>query len=742
MNKSVRFLSCFITLVTLLMISGCSKNDSKSDMQNVSEKPVKVAVAEDDGVYIGSIRRLSGEFNETQAQFAFCKDGLIYLTEFETDYDEKKSYIVLFAIDPITGKRIGETVRLGSGEDIRFISDIEPSGDEYVFIDYRYEEEKTDIVLVRCAKDGTEICRKPISEINQIPEGNPYTYEIVCTEDYTFYVADGRVTMLDKEFKFKKTLLDAGFGRGCIGPDGMLYFLDDRSETVAKYDPKSDKLTEDFTTVISGFSIYPGGEDELLVSTGKSLKKVDTKTGDVTNLFEFAEVNLITYSIDCIYRDEEKDLHIIFEKDNSSVTLQDGTTVVTSCLASDDIKRYDKENAPHSDEIRIACVSMNSDLRTVISDYKLAHPDVRVKIKSYMDDYKDTSDMYAAIDRDIIDNVNYDIWILSGLDVNKYSSKGLFEDLMPYIENDSSFDLSKYYENALLSKKKDGKLYQLTASVTFSGYAADREVFGDAKALSFEDIMAARKKYYDIPFISRGDCNTVINEFLHNNDYRVFLGDKEDAYDFDTKEFRELLELAAEYPSLTREDMRNFDIEGEIRSGDAHFRFVIYTGALDYLLEKTRGCGKLTPYGISSLDGNAFDMTPNQSFAIASDSTHKEEAWEMLKAFLDASTDVYGLEFRVNRELFKEDIERQYESSKDGLTLAFNGGMSEIRMDREDVDFLLAIMEEAICLPRPDDTVYDIVKEETAFYFAGEKSLDEVINIIQKRVNLYLEENR
>ena len=168
-------------------------------------------------------------------------------------------------------------------------------------------------------------------------------------------------------------------------------------------------------------------------------------------------------------------------------------------LCSVDIKRYDKESAPQSDEIRIACVSMNSDLRTVINDYKLAHPDIRVKIKSYMDDYKDTSDMYAAIDRDIIDNVNYDIWILSGLAVNKYSSKGLFEDLMPYIENDSSFDLSRYYERALLSQKKDGRLYVMDAargSNIFVG-SVDYEVYYDAYKKEGEIVALIHRQDFD-----------------------------------------------------------------------------------------------------------------------------------------------------------------------------------------------------------------------------------------------------
>ena len=41
-----------------------------------------------------------------------------------------------------------------------------------------------------------------------------------------------------------------------------------------------------------------------------------------------------------------------------------------------------------------------------------------------------------------------------------------------------------------------------------------------------------------------------------------------------------------------------------------------------------------------------------------------------------------------------------------------------------------------------DDTIREIIADETESYFHKEKSLDDVINVIQKRVNLYLEEKK
>ena len=53
----------------------------------------------------------------------------------------------------------------------------------------------------------------------------------------------------------------------------------------------------------------------------------------------------------------------------------------------------------------------------------------------------------------------------------------------------------------------------------------------------------------------------------------------------------------------------------------------------------------------------------------------------------------------------------------------------------------IAFLDSCVPPPSDDGVIANIVLEETAPYFAGDKDMDTVIGIIQSRVQLYLDEN-
>ena len=63
-------------------------------------------------------------------------------------------------------------------------------------------------------------------------------------------------------------------------------------------------------------------------------------------------------------------------------------------------------------------------------------------------------------------------------------------------------------------------------------------------------------------------------------------------------------------------------------------------------------------------------------------------------------------------------------------------------MTEADGNIIIDMMEQAIATPELDVKIWDIIEEEVSYYFAGEKTLEETVKILQKRVNLYLEESR
>ena len=59
---------------------------------------------------------------------------------------------------------------------------------------------------------------------------------------------------------------------------------------------------------------------------------------------------------------------------------------------------------------------------------------------------------------------------------------------------------------------------------------------------------------------------------------------------------------------------------------------------------------------------------------------------------------------------------------------------------QELVDEMCVIIGEAKLVPDQDNQILSMIMEDVAPYFEGQKSLDEVVNIIQSRVQLYLSE--
>ena len=737
-----RCLSVVAAVLVIVAVCGCG---AKEQTSNTSEADTKASVSvetpihEDDGVYIGGVRRLTGDFNEVQAGFVFEKDEVLYFVQDEFDKEDGRNHSFLLPINPSTGERVGEAIKLGEWADASYISSAVMLADYYVFLTYEFHGDDSEIVLTKCAKDGTEIARRPLKDISQIPAEDPSIVRIVSDDTRLYLITDGVVTILDEEFGFKKVLLNAGYNSGCVGPDGLVYFVDFLSGNLSSYNTVSDELKENIHNIPSASEVYAGAEGELLISTGHSLKSVDLKTAEVTSLFDYADVGLSNVAENTIYRDSIGQIHICFSK-NSEATVG-GQSVTALVPYVDDISRYTKENAPQADEIRIACLYMNSDLREVINDYKLAHPEIRIKIKAYDENHGDFDEVLAAIDADIIDGAVYDVWVLDGIPVRKYSRKGLFEDLVPYLENDSSFDIGKYYENALMAMQEGDKLYALTSKVYLDCYVGDKDVFGDKEALSFDDIVSARERNNEISFIATGTCDNVFKRFLQT-DYTMFLGGREGVYDFGTEEFEKLLIFAGTFPSWSKEQKKAYNVYADIMEGNARFKFAIHTGILNFLLDKGAFGGKARFYKIESANGSRFYVSPSGCFAIGAGSMHKEEAWELLKGFLDADDLSFGLEYRVKRDVFLEGIHDSWSSSKENNTFTYRSIQVPTYMTEADGNVIIDMMEQAVVAPTLDDRIWDIIEEEVSYYFAGEKTLEETVNILQKRVNLYLEESR
>ena len=61
---------------------------------------------------------------------------------------------------------------------------------------------------------------------------------------------------------------------------------------------------------------------------------------------------------------------------------------------------------------------------------------------------------------------------------------------------------------------------------------------------------------------------------------------------------------------------------------------------------------------------------------------------------------------------------------------------------RDEIDIVLTVLDEVRLAPEENNEIMNMIREESAAYFAGQKTVDDVAAGIQNRVSLYVDENR
>ncbi|MBR3555343.1 MAG: hypothetical protein IKN89_05475 [Oscillospiraceae bacterium] len=191
--------------------------------------------------------------------------------------------------------------------------------------------------------------------------------------------------------------------------------------------------------------------------------------------------------------------------------------------------------------------------------------------------------------------------------------------------------------------------------------------------------------------------------------------------------------------------------------------------------------GKLVCPGVPTSDGVGSLIKMRSPMAVSAVSAHPEGAYAFLRSLLDektqtAYTDHFpalkaALENHLAEAMREPTAEEGYRITyifadglrlEENLTRMWSGGEGEriprsvvqwwdgnytpIReeklyaMSEEQRDALLGLLDGALRSASYDQTIADIVHEEAAAYFAGQRTAEEVSKRIQSRVELYMSE--
>lgn len=613
---------------------------------------------------------------------------------------------------------------------------------------YTYEVRKMDAA-------GNQIYSMPIDM--QTENMSSYVMDIVTGKDGTLFLYMNQYSndgMSDEYFviAFDANGNECGrckmdsYGNGMVvladGRVGVLSWNDSGQYVISVVDPQTMKVAEDINLGDNYVNNMVALDAEnYLVTDNGGLYKFNLTTQEKELYFNWMDANITSNSVRSFQLLEDGKI-LVATQSYDYVTYESVDEVAI-------IEEIPAEEAKNIQAVTLACIYTDEQLEQRIININKKNPQTRIRVKQFYEDYgeMDYEDAMAGFMTAMASDPDVDIVFFNGAspyaDMMNFASKGLLIDLNPFIESDEELKREDLMSSVLNACTYKDKLVGLPTSFsvrTVIGKASDVGTepgwtFADMKAL-LDSKEPGTQLFYGV------NRDWALNMCL-NLGYKQFVDMENVNCNFNCKEFIEVLEFANLFPEefVWEEDVDQTTLwnTGKVLLAD----FAISDFAELQLYEVIFG-DKMTYIGYPTTEGNGALMSLGQSFGITKNCEQTDVAWKLIREyFLPQETDgrgyYYG--FSIRQDDFDKLCEQAMSSENNG-SWGWGEFEAEIKpATQEQVDEVKDLIANITAVDGAvSSEIMNIINEEAAHYFAGQKTAEQVAETIQSRVWVYLSE--
>lgn len=424
------------------------------------------------------------------------------------------------------------------------------------------------------------------------------------------------------------------------------------------------------------------------------------------------------------------------------------------------MKKTAVEDLPQKEVIVLACLypDLNVALRAAVASFNQTSTKYHVMIESYGCVIGEPEKEEAArlrLDSALVSSNSPALLCLTRLDIYKYVSKNTLEDLAPYIEKSERLDTGDYFENIIEGYTINGKLVCVPSYFYISLFWSRISQTGSDLGWTFDDMMEMTEQYPESRLLDSADwrgSDWVWQNILGSYCVDRFVDFTGGTCDFRNEEFERIIKWAGDHHGEGEWVNDLYEDDGLLLKWEEIFELYSYEKYVtlfedSYVLK-----------GYPTADGRTcYKAVPTDEVGIVSVSDKKEGAWEFLEYFmsLNETGDNPGFNSRKsNVERSLEDLmeEPEYFYDPNGKKILLPkryfemGGVEHefYALSREQADRLMEMLESVDFSPRSNEesAIIDIIMEETASFYNGDKSIESVMEIIQNRASLLVHEGQ
>lgn len=575
------------------------------------------------------------------------------------------------------------------------------------------------------------------------------------------FLSDGRYSVQEQSslYVFSQdgdlnyTISDPGrtIGTGIFSENGKNYVLSfsfdfetGENIQIREVNTKTGELGKnyDVSNLAAFGDLYPTGEG-LFVTSGTGCYKYDIEANKLSKFFDWSDtdVNRALFPDPFVCPLVPRNTNELY-----AIGLKSGSGSGEFCL----IHLTRAEKNPHVGKKLIIVGGVdfaeNRTLMTFVSAYN-SDPEnpCRAVLVDYSEDMQDgtsRADVENRVFQDILAGDGPDL-LVNFSESSVFQRVTVMEDLNPYLDGPDGISRDEYFDNILRAQEKNGQLFHIPIRFALSGLMANTKYISNTIGWTFDEFEEASSGMpNDVGFIE----NILYKDFLAmllSSTMSSFVNYTDKTCDFQNETMKKYLQVARKYgvERLPEDEGTLAIYDGNrLRDGtEEYYEFQFESGLialhkhtiqyLDWYGHYRRDFKAPSVFlGYPSLDGSGAAIKSFLSVGIVSTSKYKDLAWDFLRELLEYTADPEFRDspFPINRELFENECHEVIRIS----SLATEQDLQEVRE-------IIEAAETTICY---DAAMLDVITEEAAAYFAGDRSEEDVLKNIQNRCDLIVKE--
>ena len=664
----------------------------------------------------------------------FCSDGDLNMIEEGEEggisvyslTDKKTVEIEFSKIEKLINDELGrysymyiDKLYEGDNGRLYMLAEAADVNNNYISFILKYNYEDETIEAMRLSADMPE--RNNPRQLN-------LAQEFVVTADGYYYVRDYQgLNIVDHDGNVTQL---AGVN-GCVfSYDSSAwysaYYADDYG--IFRIDEKGNVIERKFGFPLG--DILGSVAGRIFVKGGNGILVYDVEKETTDTLFRWTDVDTVSNDVTNVYLIDDSCIAVMYN-DKSDKTGKTFEYEFVGRVSRADITDEDRE------ELVIGCMYTPVLLERNIVEFNKSQQKYHASIREYNDRSNEvtTDEATTRLHLDLASGNAPDMLNLQYLDIYNLVDKGVIDDLRPYFDRDTEIDIQDYVESVVEACTIDGVLVSVPMEYVIYSYFGKADMVGESAGWTIDDVAECLNNNPGSVF-SAWTREFMLARILQYS-IDTFIDSDSGTCDFTTKTFDELLDIIEPLPSEA--NYSPIEEKTSLINNISLYNFEViqeyYAQYGDDIIIK----------GYITADGRAcHNLSVTDAYSIVSTSGCKDGAWEFIKFCLINDNSSMGW-FSSNKQRLQEMIDEELAHAGEEKRSTFyteQGAVNYHYATQEEIDAVMDLIENVELSESANSEIISIIEEEMESYFAGGKSKEATVAVIQDRVQLYLEERK